>query len=363
MLIAGALIGGLWIAFAGALRAYRGVNETISTLLLNYIAIALLNHFVEGPLRDPASLNKPSTPPIGDDNMIGNMPGLDVHWGLAWGAGRVPAHLGAHEPHDLRLRGAHGGRQRARGAAQRAAGGAPDRHRDVPGRRVRRARRLDRGRGHPRHRQRVAGDRLRVHRRAGRVHRARQPAGGDPGGAPPRRHRRQRRPAAARLRSARRHRQRAAGDPVHLDPLLRDLLRPQPEALRLGAGRRRARQAAPWPSRRPPPSVEARRERRGGQHRRGRRRARGARRRDPHQHAVPVRQPGRVPDREERPREPGPRGHAGHGRDGRLRHLVPDRLAVARRAGGRRARRACWARCTPGCAAARASTTSPSASR
>jgi simple sugar transport system permease protein len=85
MLVAGALVGGLWMASAGALRAYRGVNETIATLLLNYIAIALLNHIVEGPLRDPASLNKPSTPPIGDDNMLGNVPGLDVHWGLAWG--------------------------------------------------------------------------------------------------------------------------------------------------------------------------------------------------------------------------------------------------------------------------------------
>ena len=71
----------------GALRAYRGVNETIATLLLNYVAIALLNHFVEGVLRDPASLNKPSTTPIGDENMIGNIPGLDVHWGLAWGLG------------------------------------------------------------------------------------------------------------------------------------------------------------------------------------------------------------------------------------------------------------------------------------
>ncbi len=85
MVLAGALVGGAWIAFAGALRAYRGVNETISTLLLNYIAIALLNHIVEGPLRDPASLNKPSTLPIGDDNMLGNVPGLDVHWGLVWG--------------------------------------------------------------------------------------------------------------------------------------------------------------------------------------------------------------------------------------------------------------------------------------
>jgi ABC-type uncharacterized transport system permease subunit len=87
MLIAGALVGGAWLAGAGALRAYRGVNETISTLLLNYVAIALLNHLVEGPLRDPASLNKPSTLPIGDDNMLGTLPGLDVHWGLAWGLG------------------------------------------------------------------------------------------------------------------------------------------------------------------------------------------------------------------------------------------------------------------------------------
>ena len=85
MFLAGGAVGGLWVAFAGALRAYRGVNETISTLLLNYIAIALLNHIVEGPLRDPASLNKPSTLPIGDDNMLGNIPGLDCHWGLVFG--------------------------------------------------------------------------------------------------------------------------------------------------------------------------------------------------------------------------------------------------------------------------------------
>jgi ABC-type uncharacterized transport system permease subunit len=87
MLVAGAVAGGIWIAIGGMLRAYRGVNETIATLLLNYVAIALLNHFVEGVLRDPASLNKPSTAPIGDQNMIGSIPGLDVHWGLAFGLG------------------------------------------------------------------------------------------------------------------------------------------------------------------------------------------------------------------------------------------------------------------------------------
>ena len=85
MILSGMLIGGLWIALAGALRQWRGVNETISSLLLTYIAIALMNHFVEGPLRDPESLNKPSTAAIGDANMIGTIPGMDVHWGLAFG--------------------------------------------------------------------------------------------------------------------------------------------------------------------------------------------------------------------------------------------------------------------------------------
>ena len=79
------IVGGTWIAFAGALRHYRGVNETISSLLLTYIAIALFNHFVEGPLRDPGSLNKPSTQPIGEAVMVGHLPGMDVHWGLVYG--------------------------------------------------------------------------------------------------------------------------------------------------------------------------------------------------------------------------------------------------------------------------------------
>src|SRR5881296_1830551 len=85
MALAGMLAGAVWIALAGALRQYRGVNETISSLLLGYIAIAVFNHLVEGPLRDPASLNKPSTTPIGDASMVGTLPGLDVHWGLGFG--------------------------------------------------------------------------------------------------------------------------------------------------------------------------------------------------------------------------------------------------------------------------------------
>ncbi len=63
----------------------RGVNETISSLLMAYIAIALMNHLIEGPFRDPASLNKPSTAPLPEAVAIGEIPGMGVHWGLAVG--------------------------------------------------------------------------------------------------------------------------------------------------------------------------------------------------------------------------------------------------------------------------------------
>lgn len=85
MALAGMIAGGLFVALAGALRHWRGVNETIASLLLSYIAIAVMNQMVEGPMRDPASLNKPSTGAIGDAYMIGTIPGMDVHWGLVFG--------------------------------------------------------------------------------------------------------------------------------------------------------------------------------------------------------------------------------------------------------------------------------------
>jgi len=85
MAAAGIAAGGAWIALTGLLRARRGVNETVASLVLSYIGIALFNHLVEGPLRDPSSLNKPSTWGIGDANMIGPLPGTDLHPGLPVG--------------------------------------------------------------------------------------------------------------------------------------------------------------------------------------------------------------------------------------------------------------------------------------
>ena len=78
-------VGAVWMGLAGWLKHARGVNETISSLLLTYIAIAIAGFLIEGPFRDPGSANKPSTQPLGPDLRVGEMFGSSVHWGLAAG--------------------------------------------------------------------------------------------------------------------------------------------------------------------------------------------------------------------------------------------------------------------------------------
>ena len=87
MAAAGMLAGGLWIMAAGAAKYYRGVNETISTLLMNYVAIALLAQSVNTWIKDPESLNKPSSFPIPDEQMLqpllgwlGELGAKFLHW-------------------------------------------------------------------------------------------------------------------------------------------------------------------------------------------------------------------------------------------------------------------------------------------
>ncbi len=87
MVAAGMLTGALLIGAVGGLRHLRGVNETIASLLVTYVAIAAFNYLVEGPLRDPdpISANKPSTERLPADMMLGKLFGTDIHYGLAFG--------------------------------------------------------------------------------------------------------------------------------------------------------------------------------------------------------------------------------------------------------------------------------------
>ena len=48
MVVAGALAGAFWAAISGALRAWAGTNEIITSLMLNYLAYNLANYLIFG---------------------------------------------------------------------------------------------------------------------------------------------------------------------------------------------------------------------------------------------------------------------------------------------------------------------------
>ncbi len=54
VLVAGAVGGAIWGAIPGALKAYSGVNEILSTIMLNIVAVQLMNFLLRDPLMDPA---------------------------------------------------------------------------------------------------------------------------------------------------------------------------------------------------------------------------------------------------------------------------------------------------------------------
>jgi len=55
-LVAGMVMGGVWGAIAGYLKAYLQVNEILSTIMLNQIAIQIGFYLLRGPMIDPAEV-------------------------------------------------------------------------------------------------------------------------------------------------------------------------------------------------------------------------------------------------------------------------------------------------------------------
>lgn len=54
-MLAGVVAGTLWALLAGVLKVRFGVNEVISTIMLNYIAVLFVDFMVRGPIREPGS--------------------------------------------------------------------------------------------------------------------------------------------------------------------------------------------------------------------------------------------------------------------------------------------------------------------
>ncbi len=87
--LAGALAGGAWGWVVGFLRARWSVNEVISSLLLNYVALRILEYTIRKPLRDPVGF-QPVSETLPDAARLPDIPGLRTHIGLLVGLGLIP---------------------------------------------------------------------------------------------------------------------------------------------------------------------------------------------------------------------------------------------------------------------------------
>jgi simple sugar transport system permease protein len=82
MLVMGMIGGGLWALIPAVLRARGWMNETICTLLLNYVAILFVQYFVFGPWKDPLSANFPQSKDFPSAARLPTIGGTRLHYGI-----------------------------------------------------------------------------------------------------------------------------------------------------------------------------------------------------------------------------------------------------------------------------------------
>ncbi len=86
MFVAGFVGGALWIVIPALARAYLAIDEIITTLLLNFVAVLLVNYLCTGPMRDgqQAVTSASGRVPYEMPELSG-----DLHWGIVVALGLV----------------------------------------------------------------------------------------------------------------------------------------------------------------------------------------------------------------------------------------------------------------------------------
>jgi len=79
-LLVGAIAGAAWGFIPGALKAFSGAHEVVTTIMLNFIALALVSWMITGPLRQARS-PQPVTPDVGNA-VLPILFGRDGHLGI-----------------------------------------------------------------------------------------------------------------------------------------------------------------------------------------------------------------------------------------------------------------------------------------
>ncbi len=78
-LIAGTIAGGIWAAIPGLLKVFRGQNEMIITIMLNYVATLFMGAIYTNWFRDGSV---PQTVPVPDETKLNGLFGLRVTMGF-----------------------------------------------------------------------------------------------------------------------------------------------------------------------------------------------------------------------------------------------------------------------------------------
>jgi general nucleoside transport system permease protein len=82
VIVAGFVAGALWGLLPAVLKAFVGVNEIITTLMMNYIAILWIEHLFYGPWKDPQGFGFPGTAEFPAAAWLPRFAGTRVHFGL-----------------------------------------------------------------------------------------------------------------------------------------------------------------------------------------------------------------------------------------------------------------------------------------
>ncbi len=85
MMLAAALAGALLLLGPALLKAHLGVDEVVTTLLLNFIVLLLVSLMLDGPMKDPTAMGWPqSVALMGELELAKLIPQTRVHTGLLW---------------------------------------------------------------------------------------------------------------------------------------------------------------------------------------------------------------------------------------------------------------------------------------
>ena len=83
MMLAGMLAGGLWALIPAFFKAQWGTNETIVTLMMNYIGIKWITFLQYGPWKDPKSLGFPKIANFPENAVLPKLLGIHIGWVIA----------------------------------------------------------------------------------------------------------------------------------------------------------------------------------------------------------------------------------------------------------------------------------------